>query len=819
LEVEAEEAFVLSAILPFLPDPTRLTGRISAVGKGFSLDALEGTASVILGTGDVGLLRVDSAVLEARIQDGVLNLQELVAETTLGHLEGHGFFGVAATAPPGELTVEFRSESLEALRPFLFEEPGLILEEVSLSYILPMEGVNPDTLPRAADLAVEGAVQGKIVLRGGLRGFAGEGSVDFQNLRLRTDYVEGGAMTFVAENFPGGAGRIQAQIRTDSLNIRSLGFLAGTAEVDIGKSDGRVRVMATRSLEEQYSAQGAYTLDALGGGIVNLDEVTLQFDSARWNLGGPASLAWGSDGYRIRDFQLIRPGPGLMRIRADGFLPLEGGGEGDFQLDVEGLSLARLAGIVQMETPLEGVVDFQGRMTGPPARPRIVGTASGRDLRYGDFSLGSLESDLSYEEERVSLELTAKDDEEHVLSVRGFFPADLRLDPDGSRIPAGPVDLRLSADSFPAATALAFLQAIEEVEGTLSGDLHFAGTSEDLEPSGDLYLAGGSAVFPALGVRHRGVEAHLVLTPDGVVEVNGSLRSEGTARITGTVTLADPLSDPRLNLTVDVRDFLAADRRDVQARLSGRVMITQSYRRPLVTGDLTVEQGVLMAEEIARSVEVVDLSNPAFFDVVNTTLVTLRPIIQAGQNPFLQNLRLEDFNLTMAQDGWLRSRELNVEMAGTLNVFWDRTGRNLVFLGVLDAVRGVYSVFGRQFQVEGGTVSFPGTPGINPDLNIRAQNRLRTTDGNLDITATVVGSLLVPRVSLSSNSSFTIAESDLVSYLIFGRPSYALASEQRKKFAGAGASLAAGLFSSELGSLLARDVGLDYLAISQDQSS
>ncbi|MCJ7629729.1 MAG: translocation/assembly module TamB, partial [Longimicrobiales bacterium] len=80
----------------------------------------------------------------------------------------------------------------------------------------------------------------------------------------------------------------------------------------------------------------------------------------------------------------------------------------------------------------------------------------------------------------------------------------------------------------------------------------------------------------------------------------------------------------------------------------------------------------------------------------------------------------------------------------------------------------------------------------------------------------VVGSLLAPRVSLSSNSSFAIAESDLVSYLIFGLPSYALGSGQRNAFAG---SLAAGLFSSELGSLLARDVGLDYLAISQDQSS
>ena len=239
-----------------------------------------------------------------------------------------------------------------------------------------------------------------------------------------------------------------------------------------------------------------------------------------------------------------------------------------------------------------------------------------------------------------------------------------------------------------------------------------------------------------------------------------------------------------------------------------------------------MERGELQVEEIARSVEVVDLSDPAFFNVVEDN-VTLRPIIQANQNPFLQNLSLM-VDLTMAQDGWLRGRDLNVEMAGSLNVVWDRTERDLAFLGVLDAVRGVYSVFGRQFQVEEGTVSFPGTPGINPDLNIRALNRLRTSDGPLDIIATVEGPLLSPRVSLSSNAAFPIAESDLVSYLIFGRPSYALASGQRSAagaageaaglFAGAGASIAVGLFSSELGSLLAQDVGLDYLAITQGQA-
>jgi translocation and assembly module TamB len=705
------------------------------------------------------------------------------------------------------------------------EVPERVLEELTpLSREqLVAQGVDLDTLPTSAEIAVGGSARAEITLQGGLGGFQGEGSLDFQDLLVRTDYVRSGEMTFSLEGFPGDTGRIQARLRSDSVNIRSLGFLSGEAEVDLGWRDGRVRVTASRSPTERYSAGGTFALDSLGGGNVNLDQLTLEFDSVRWNLGGPASFAWSRDGYRIRDLQLIRPGTGAMRFRADGFLPFEGAGETAFQVNAENLDLARVARTVQMETPMEGVVDFRARMTGSPGDPEITGTASGAGVKYGDLALDSLYSEFGYGDERVDIDLVSLEEGRQVLAMEGSFPADLRLEPDSLRVPRAPVDLTIQVDSFPAATALAFLDALEDVEGTLSGDLRFGGSTADLEPRGTLFLADGSATFPDLGVRHREVNARFDLSSDGVVEIDGTVQSDGRGRVAGRVTLTDPLSDPSLDLQIETDNFLAVSRRDVRAHLSGSVSIEGRYRRPVVMGELTVERGVMEVEEVARSVEVVDLSHPGFFDVVGTELVTLRPIIQSSQNPFLQNLRLEAVSLTMDRGSWLRGRDLNVEMAGNLDVFWDRTENTFTFLGVLDAVRGVYSVLGRQFQVEEGTVSFPGIPGINPDLDIRAVNRIRTTGGDqLEIIATVEGSLLEPRVTLSSDSPFPIAESDLVSYLVFGQPSYALsqgggsAPRTREAFAGATTSLAVGLFSTELGTLLAQDVGLDYLAITQN---
>ncbi len=823
------EDFLLSRLVPDLPEPTRVTGRILASGRGLRLDSVAGDATVFIRRGQVGELAVDTAAMVLAVEEGLLRLDALVAETELGHVEAGGTFGVSSSAPPGELNVRLESESLTPLRPWIMGEVATVLDELSSfeKDLMVLDGVDLDTLPTAAEVALDGRLQGRASFRGGFESFDVEGSLDFQDLRYTTDFVESGSLTFSAVNLPGADRRIQGLLRTDSVDVRSLSFSGTDVEVEMGSSDGRVRVVSRRREGDEYRARGTFALDTLDGGIVNLDELTFGFDTVQWNLGGPTSFRWNSRGVRVRDFRLIRPGVGFMRIRADGFIPRQG--EGDFVLDIERLDLARLARVVQLEERLQGLVDVALTLTGSPDDPRVEGSVAGRNLRYGEIELTRLDSELGYRDQTLTGRVSAREGTRESLSLTGTFPLDLRVDTREPRVPEEPVDLTLQVDSFPAELALSPIRALERVEGTLSGEVRFAGTPRELEPSGELRLVRASADFPALGVRHTDIEATLGLSPDATVEVDGSLRSGGTARVTGTVTL-DPLTNPRLDLRVEPRNFLAVNRRDVRASVSGWLDVAERYLRPTATGELTVEEGVLFVEELARSTEVVDLADPAFFDVVDTTLVTLQPIIRASRNPFMQNLRL-DVDLSMERGSWLRGKDLNVEMAGQLDVYWDRTERDLALAGDLQAVRGVYAVLGRQFQVQEGTVSFLGTPGINPNLDIEALNRLRTFEGErLDIVASVEGTLLSPRVSLSSNAPFPIAQSDLVSYLLFGRPTYALASGQSSFVQGAAgallgaatgatANLAMGTLSNELGSLATRDAGLDYLAITQGQDA
>ena len=172
-----------------------------------------------------------------------------------------------------------------------------------------------------------------------------------------------------------------------------------------------------------------------------------------------------------------------------------------------------------------------------------------------------------------------------------------------------------------------------------------------------------------------------------------------------------------------------------------------------------MDETILYVDEFARNVSVVD-----FMDLgTDTTEFFRQSLIRDIRNPFLENLRVE-VDLSVPRNTWLRSNEMNVEMGGEqLIVTYDRRESDLVLIGDLQALRGSYSVLGRSFEVNGGTISFLGTPGINPVLNIQALSRIRRIeDEPLEVTANVEGTLTLPRVALTTDEA-GLVQSDLIS--------------------------------------------------------
>jgi hypothetical protein len=151
------------------------------------------------------------------------------------------------------------------------------------------------------------------------------------------------------------------------------------------------------------------------------------------------------------------------------------------------------------------------------------------------------------------------------------------------------------------------------------------------------------------------------------------------------------------------------------------------------------------------------------------------------------------------------------------------------FDGTLNAVRGNYTlriggIVSREFTVDRGTVRYFGTPDLNAELDIEATHVVTAAETNeeIPVTARITGTLLQPKLQLLSPPTATrpgLSQTELVSYLMFGRPTFSLQGQgtQGSQYAAvlAGVSYLTSAFSSELQRALISDLGvpIDYLDI------
>ena len=261
------------------------------------------------------------------------------------------------------------------------------------------------------------------------------------------------------------------------------------------------------------------------------------------------------------------------------------------------------------------------------------------------------------------------------------------------------------------------------------------------------------------------------------------------------------VENPYVDLRLDARTFHALDRRslarlDVSTERDG-LRLRGSLRGATLRGGLIVDRGAIFLPDadIARK-QVVDLST----QMVDTSAAT-RQLLPAPPSKVLESILIDGVHLTLGDEVWLRSREANIKLAGSLNVQRSVRRRRGTILGVgtatgadslslaldgqLRAERGTYTLalglVQREFQVEEGTITFFGTSELAPELNISALHTVHTaSNSDLRIRVHLTGPLFPnPIVNLESAESFPLNQSDLVSYLIFGQPNFELGGESQ----------------------------------------
>jgi hypothetical protein len=207
-------------------------------------------------------------------------------------------------------------------------------------------------------------------------------------------------------------------------------------------------------------------------------------------------------------------------------------------------------------------------------------------------------------------------------------------------------------------------------------------------------------------------------------------------------------------------------------------------------------------------------------ELADTSLAALIQQQRLGpkfENVFLDSLRIEDLELEMGSDVWLRSDEANIQLAGSVRLTKQRN--QYLVSGTLQAVRGTYRLkvgpVSREFVVTDGTVRYFGTPDQDAALDIKAKHVVHPVGQPEDITvvAHIGGTLLVPKVTLEAEK-YDLSQTEIISLTLFGKRIVELGGDQGIADQRAVVQSALAILSGEIEqTIVSGGVPVDYVEI------
>src|SRR5437667_7750587 len=260
-------------------------------------------------------------------------------------------------------------------------------------------------------------------------------------------------------------------------------------------------------------------------------------------------------------------------------------------------------------------------------------------------------------------------------------------------------------------------------------------------------------------------------------------RERGRIDVSGVVRL-EQLTRPVRDLRIAADQFRALDlKNNVSITASGQLALRGPLFGAALKGRANVTSGVLYFADLVQK-RIVNLDELA--DTSLAAIIQQQRLGPEFQSVVLGSLRIDDLELEMGSDVWLRSTEANIQLTGSVRL---TKQRNLYLVsGTLQAARGTYrlklGLVTREFVVTQGTVKYFGTPDQDAGLDIEARHVVhpvptpaQRNPEDITVVAHITGSLLVPRVTLEAEKR-DLSQTEIISYLLFGKSSLDLAGDQ-----------------------------------------
>jgi translocation and assembly module TamB len=462
-------------------------------------------------------------------------------------------------------------------------------------------------------------------------------------------------------------------------------------------------------------------------------------------------------------------------------------------LRADSVSLADLGAIAQLATPLAGTATGTMEISGLRTSPTIALGARFNDVTFGTVAFPYFTLDGSYASRLLDTKMIVFRHDTAVIAFTGSWPLDLSLVPVERRMLNEPLKGHLAGDSLDLGVLETISTSFSRPSGTASVALDLAGTWRHPLLTGRMRVRNGEMGLPAFGTRLRKVEADVGFRPDSIridtlsaasgTEANSKMSLHGALVLGNLLDLSADLSNVQVDLSMSARNFLVVDKRSLaRLELSDDVRLSGPFSHLTLTGNLDIERATFYLPELAQktALSLDPTIDPDVGTLVDTNLVEVRRTFLGQQRrdvqQAIQNLQVPSLQVQIGNDVWLRSQEANIKLGG--EVALRKNAANQRLDGSIDVERGTYrldlGLVQRTFQVDSGTVTFYNDPQQAGSLNIWATYTVRQANQlsqDVRIIAHIGGTLLDPKLDLSSDERIALSYTEILSYLVFGQPS------------------------------------------------
>ncbi len=573
---------------------------------------------------------------------------------------------------------------------------------------------------------------------------------------LKVDLTSGDL--WAARDISGLAQLVRAEIGGEAFSNLRLNATASGDASDIDVS-GTARGLALK-------AHGRVTSGPPIG--LDLSSFTAQGAGRTIALAGPATLTYGSDGVDIRNFAL--------RIDT-GRLSLSGhaGSTLDLRVNATALPLAA-ADLISPGLGLSGVAEGDAIIRGTPADPsgewrvRLTGV-SAPQMRSTAMPAVDVSGSGKLGGGRTTLDIAVKAGAANTLRVTGSAPLstdgalDVRID--------GRLDARLANNLLSASG--------RSVSGAVAIALQVRGPIAKPQAQGSIRLTGGEFRDDQTGFKLSSISATLVANGDAIRidRFAGTTPNSGSITATGQVQLDPGAGFPgSIRLTARhaqiVSNDIVAATADMALTLTGRL-----GQKPNVAGRITVLSMDITVpgsfNSVASPIPGTKHINPT--PTARARLAQLAKAEAGSQGPlFDATLAL---TVSAANRIFIHGRGIDAELQGNLHI--NGSARDPQVTGGFDLLRGSLSLLGKRLVFTRGRVRFHGD--TMPDLDLVAETNAT------DITAriAVTGPAAHPTFSITSSPS--LPEDEILSRVLFQKPSGGLSAFQALELANAVATL------------------------------